>query len=276
MGDHDYVPRTAAGRDGLRALREDPAAALIGLDFDGTLAEIVTDPVQARPVGGATEVLAALAARSRAVAVITGRPVATAVTYAGLSGLAGTPGLVVLGHYGDEWWIAETDQYTGASPPPGLAAARAELPALLRELGAPGGVYVEDKGTSVAVHVRAAAEPHGLFVRLATPLHDLADRTGLVVQPGRLVHELRGHSSDKGAALRALVAERRAGSVLYAGDDLGDLTAFAAVEELRADGLPGLTVASLGPEPVPELTDRADLVVDGPTAVVAFLHWLPG
>lgn len=75
---------------------------------------------------------------------------------------------------------------------------------------------------------------------------------------------------DKGVALAEYVREVGAGSVLYAGDDLGDLPAFAAVEKLRSNGTPGLLVCS-GSTEVPELTDRADLSVPGPGAVVGFL-----
>ncbi|MDI1459035.1 trehalose-phosphatase, partial [Streptomyces sp. ATE26] len=42
------TPATQAGRDGLHALLAKPRAAVIGLDFDGTLAPIVADPEQAR------------------------------------------------------------------------------------------------------------------------------------------------------------------------------------------------------------------------------------
>ena len=75
---------------------------------------------------------------------------------------------------------------------------------------------------------------------------------------------------DKGVALADWVRETGATTVLYAGDDLGDLAAFAAVERLRSDGLAGLLVCS-GSDEVAELADRADLVVDGPTGVVGLL-----
>jgi trehalose 6-phosphate phosphatase len=78
---------------------------------------------------------------------------------------------------------------------------------------------------------------------------------------------------DKGVALNDYLREVHAGPVLYAGDDLGDLAAFAAVEKRRADGLPGLLVCS-GNEEVAELAARADLVVDGPAGVVALLDAL--
>lgn len=279
MSDTVHVPRTEAGRAGLRALRDDPAHALVATDFDGTLAPIVDDPERARPVEGAVEVLRDLTGVVGTTAIVTGRPAATAVAYAGLAELAGTPGLVVLGHYGDERWTARTGAYEEATPPPGLTDARTEVSALLRDPALPAGVSVEDKGTSVAVHLRGAADPAAAAAMLEAPLRDLAGRTGLVVQPGRHVFELRGAGGDKGTALRRLVAERAATSVLFAGDDLGDLAAYEAVEGLRAEGLraeriPGLTVACVGPEPVPLVTDRADLVLDGPAAVVAFLRTL--
>jgi trehalose 6-phosphate phosphatase len=83
---------------------------------------------------------------------------------------------------------------------------------------------------------------------------------------------LRPPGVDKGAALTAFLAEREPGPVLYAGDDLGDLAAYAAVEKRRADGLPGLLVCSGASEAsTRELADRADLVVPGPAGVVALL-----
>lgn len=80
---------------------------------------------------------------------------------------------------------------------------------------------------------------------------------------------------DKGVALQEYVRETGATSVLYAGDDLGDLPAFAAVEKLRQNGIPGLLVCSgNSTEEVTELVERADLVVDGPAGVVQLLHTL--
>ncbi|WP_416976060.1 trehalose-phosphatase, partial [Streptomyces sp. 4F14] len=95
------------------------------------------------------------------------------------------------------------------------------------------------------------------------------------VEPGRMVLELRPPGMDKGVALSRYVRELGAESVLYAGDDLGDLPAFAAVEALRSDGVPGLLVCS-GSEEVTELSQRADVVVDGPEGVVRLLRAIAG
>jgi trehalose 6-phosphate phosphatase len=257
--------RTSEGQAGLAALLADPGTALVGSDFDGTLSPIVANPAEARAVPGAAAVLARLAAVVGTVAIITGRPAAEAVE---LGGFADVPGLIVLGHYGAERW---QDGVLASLPvPPGIAAARAALPGLLAAAGAAAGTRVEDKATSLAVHTRQTADPEAALQLLLAPLTALAADTGLALEPGRLVLELRPRGTDKGLALRGLIAERRPGSVLFCGDDLGDLAAFEVIRALRADGLASCTVASASEE-VPQVVAAADLVVGGPPGVVALL-----
>ncbi|MFG1620214.1 trehalose-phosphatase [Nonomuraea wenchangensis] len=250
---------------GIEAILKDPAGAVIGLDFDGTLSPIVPDPATAVIHPAAPAVLAELGAHVRAVAIVTGRPPATALELG--PGLADVPGLVILGHYGFERW--ENGRISAPPPPAGVPRARAELPLLLDSLGVQG-VTVEDKGRAVAVHTRRALDPEGALATLREPLARLAERHGLVVEPGRMVLELRPPGMDKGHALGLFLAEQDARSVLFAGDDLGDLAAFDAV---RASGLPGVTVCS-GSAEVTALAERADIVVDGPDGVLALLSEL--
>jgi trehalose 6-phosphate phosphatase len=267
------VPGTRAGREGLDALLARPGEALIAFDFDGTIAPIVADPEQARAHPDAVPVLAALAPKVASVAVVTGRPAEVAVRNGGFAGVAGLEHLVVLGHYGAERWEAATGTVTAPAPHPGVAAVRAELPGLLDRSGAGQGTWVEEKGRAVAVHTRRADDPQAAFEALRGPLADLAGRHGLIVEPGRMVLELRPPGMDKGVALTEYARDIGAASVLYAGDDLGDLPAFTAVDELRAAGTPGLLVCS-GSDEVTEVRDRADVVVDGPAGVVRLLRAL--
>ncbi|MFG1707566.1 trehalose-phosphatase [Nonomuraea sp. M3C6] len=246
----------------MEAILSDPAGAVIGLDFDGTLSPIVPDPATAVIHPKAPAVLAELGAHVLAVAIVTGRPPATALELG--PGLADVPGLVVLGHYGFERW--EGGRISAPPPIPGVPRAEAELPLLLDSLGLQG-VWVEDKGRAVAVHTRRCADPEAALALLREPLAKLAEKHGLVVEPGRMVLELRPPGMDKGHALSLFLAERAARSVLFAGDDLGDLAAFDAV---RASGLPGVTVCS-GSAEVTALAERADIVVDGPDGVMALL-----
>jgi len=262
------APRTAEGRAGLAAIRQDPGTALIAMDFDGTLSPIVADPREARAHPGAVAGLRGLAGLVGTLAVITGRPAMEAVE---LGGFGSIPGLIVLGHYGWERW--EDGALAAPPPPPGVATARARLPELLAEAGAPEGTRIEDKGSALAVHTRRTADPAAALAAVADPVAGLAAATGLTLEPGRLVIELRPPGMDKGSALTALAAERRSGAILFAGDDLGDLPAFGAVRALRAAGHPGLTVCSASGE-VSELAAEADLVVAGPGEVAALLSAL--
>ena len=255
-------PRTDPGRAGLAALRADTAGALVAIDYDGTLAPIVADPAAAVPAVGAVEALAALAGRVGRVAVVTGRPAAVVVELAGLDAV---PGLVVMGQYGVERW--HDGAVDAAEPAEGLDDAREALPAMVARVGA----TLEDKGHSLVVHTRTA--PRGALERLAGPVASLGERTGLEVHPGRMVLELRPPGFDKHGALMA-VATPAPSAVLFAGDDVGDGRAFDAVDELRAAGVPGLTVFSDSAEGPDELRERADLVVDGPAGVVALLQQL--
>jgi trehalose 6-phosphate phosphatase len=99
------VPLSPEGRAGLAALLDDPGRALVALDFDGTLSPIVADPAKARAHPGAVPALREVAAVVGTVAVITGRPAASAVD---LGGFEAVPGLIVLGHYGLERWADGT------------------------------------------------------------------------------------------------------------------------------------------------------------------------
>ncbi len=263
---------TKAGRQGLSALLRDPQAALLAFDYDGTLAPIVADPAAAVPHPEVVRALGQLSLYVGGLAIITGRPARTAVELAGLREARGLESLVVLGHYGLERWEAASGRFVTPEPPPVLARARAELPDLLAALNL-SSAAVEDKGLSVAVHVRNLPDPDGALRQLEEPLRDLANRYDLAAEPGKRVIELRPRGMDKGEALRRLVAEQRARFVAFVGDDLGDLAAFDEIDRLRARGTPGLLVCSSSSEE-DALTRRADVVLTGPDGVADFMKAL--
>jgi trehalose 6-phosphate phosphatase len=271
------IPRTEAGNDGLGALIAQHRTALLAVDFDGTLAPIVSQPEAARPHPRASELLRALAASMRAVAVVTGRPPGVAASLLGFTPDE-PPNLLVVGHYGLETWTSAAGVGADASVDPRRSErvdrVRVALPALLLRVGAPSGTRIEDKGASVAVHVRETADPHAALELLREPLQRLAESEGLRLEPGRLVFELRPGGTDKGTALVSLVDVFSARSVCYVGDDLGDIAAFDALDDFRSKGIATLGVFSGAPdEPgLADLAERADLQLNGPDAVVAFLE----
>ena len=265
-------PATGPGRLGWQRLVSDPGRALLAFDFDGTLSPVVDDPEQAYAHPGVVPALVRLSPVVGTLAVVTGRPVTAVLRLADIEGAPTLSSLVVLGQYGVERWEAASGEVVAPPPPEGVARVREALPGLLAELGL-SAARVEDKGRAVAVHVRGLPGASEALERLRGPVERLAAEHGLTIEPGRLVLELRGSGMDKGQALRSLVESRGADCVVYAGDDLGDLAAYDAVDAMREQGRAGLLLCSASTEQ-DALTARADIVLPGPEGLVAWLEGL--
>lgn len=265
------------GEQRYAALVRAAAESVIGLDMDGTLSPIVEDPAEAHIHPDAGGVLVDLARQVCTIAIITGRPARQALALGGLDNLGQAihevgAELHVFGQYGNERWSSDHRRIISPRPPAGLGRFLLGLPAVLRRADATE-AHVEQKGLAVAVHTRRLADPEGALRRLAAPLGELAAACNLSLEPGRNVIEVRSPDVDKGDAVRTIAAETRAGGFLFAGDDLGDVEAFAAVEALTRDGLAGLTVCSSSTEQG-ALHDLADVVVPGPDGVLDLLRQL--
>jgi trehalose 6-phosphate phosphatase len=270
------TPTTDTGRAALDAMLDDPAQALLTVDFDGVLAPIVDDPYQAHVHPGAVAVLSRVAARLHGVAIVTGRPAEQALSLGGFAGADGLADLVILGQYGVERWDARTGEITAPEPPPGIEPARRRVPGLLAGLGLDD-AQVEDKGRALGLHVRRLPDPDAALERLREPVAALAAELDLHVEPGRHVFELRAAGIDKGHAIESLLTETGTTTIVYAGDDVGDVPAFDAVERHRDGGGNGLLIWSASdesPAAAERLGERADLVLPGPDGVIGWLEAL--
>ncbi len=268
---------SAIGEQEYAALLRAADHLVIGLDFDGTLSPIVEDPKSAHIHPEAGEVIVALAEQVRAVAVITGRPARQVLDLGGLEQIGNEVGehgreLFVLGQYGHERWTSTDRRIVSPAPPRGLATFMSALPRLLREAGATD-AWIEEKGLAVAVHTRRMSDRHEVFDRLLATMSEAARANDLAVEPGRHVVEVRAPGMHKGTALRGLLEELDAGAVGFIGDDLGDVEAFKAVQDLRGQGTPGLLVCS-GSAEEQTLVELADVVVEGPDGVMELLREL--
>lgn len=238
------------------------------IDFDGTLAPIVADPAAAYPHPDAAGLLRRLSDRWGRVVVVSGRPVSYLRSH--LSAAGGTE---LYGLYGLEQASADPAGPGIRTRPEGEAwRLPVEEAAAAAELHAPPGVHVERKGLTVTIHYRNAPEAEDWVRRFC---EQTADRTGLAAHGGKMSLELRPPVDvDKGTVVRDLA--RGMAAVLFAGDDLGDLPAFAELRRLRNLGVATVGVAAGGGETPAPVLEAADIVVDGPAGVVELLGALLG
>lgn len=245
--------------DALAALRASPATAGVFVDFDGTLSPIVAAAADARPLPGATEVLAALASRLGRLAVVSGRPVAyleahlpSSVELHGLYGLESRVDGRVVERPEAAIWRPVVDE----------VAASAE------DVLAPAGVDVEHKGLSLTLHFRRVPDAEDEAVTWA---RQAARRSQLHLRAAKRSLELHPPVSvDKGT----VVEERAAGlaAVAYIGDDVGDLPAFEALDRLAERGVLAVKVAVRTPDVSEALLARSHQHVEGPDGVLALLR----
>lgn len=145
-------------------------------------------------------------------------------------------------------------------PSPAIAGVLDRFQAFARERP---GVIVEDKGISAGLHYRqapqAADEAHQIARRLAS-------ETGLTLQTGHMVLELRTPGPDKGGAVRAFMAEPPflGARPVMLGDDLTDEAGFLAARSLGGFGVlvgsPRPTAAAFGLPDVGAVLDWLEAV----------------
>jgi trehalose 6-phosphate phosphatase len=233
---------------GTIARRADRAG--IFLDLDGTLAPIVPTPDLARVLPTVPDVLARLARDLAVVAIVSGRHSAD------IRSIVDVSGIVAVGTHGLE-----------DEPPMPDDVLRA-----IEEVAEAVGAWVERKGAAVAVHFRGLDDPLAAATAAEPALAAVAAAHGLELIGGKRILELMPAGRPrKGGAVERIVRERSLGAAMFAGDDVGDLDAFAALGRLRAEGVWTCAVIARGPETSDEVAAAADLAVDGPEGVVALL-----
>lgn len=238
----------------------DAAGTALFTDFDGTLSPIVARADEARPVPGAPDALGRLARRLLRVAVLSGRPldylaplVPAAVDISALYGLEQR----VAGRRGEHPDAGAWRAVVADAVADGIGA-----------LAALTAVVVEPKGLSVTVHYRNQPAAEGEVRAWA---EGIARRTGLDLRGAKASVELHPPiEASKGSVLREWAAG--AGTVVFFGDDVGDLPAFEALGVLRAEGRRTVAVAVGGDELPDAVAAAADVVLDGPPMLAGLLQ----
>lgn len=201
------------------------AACAYFLDFDGTLVDIAQSPVAVRANGRLRKIIESLRASSGgAVALITGRAVADIDRiFPGIR-------LAVAGQHGIERRTVQGRTIRHPFSARRLDPARRALAAAAARHA---GLWLEDKGLSVALHYRRAPQLASYAHRLArTAARSLGASHG--VRRGKRVVEIGPAGRDKGTAIEAFMREPpfRGRVPVFLGDDVTDEFGFAAVNRL--------------------------------------------
>jgi trehalose 6-phosphate phosphatase len=197
------------------------------LDLDGTLAPIAARPQDVRPDPRRTDMLERLAeAADGRLAVVTGRTLADVdrILEGRITAVAAVHGLVRRD---------STGRLHERAPHPDLHQA---AEAFRDFAGRDSGLLVEEKGLSVALHFRLARS-HAEAARACA--RRVAAETGLSLQDGDMVEELRTPGPTKADSVRAFMAEPpfRGACPMFLGDDATDEDGFTAARELGGAGI---------------------------------------
>jgi len=261
MLDPDLNPGDASAPDETPVVLPLPSRNLghpaLFLDLDGVLAPLAATPDAVKPDPYRTAVLRRLTDRLQGrVAVISGRTVAE------IDRIADGAALSASGVHGLERRRADGTLVNVAAVP----AVRQAVAAFEQFAENRPGVLVEDKDWSAGLHFRGAPSEAAAAGSLA---RRLAAETGLALQPGHLVVELKTPGTDKGTALKAFMQEPPfLGSIpVMVGDDLTDEHGFEAAADLGGFGVlvgpPRRTAATFGLPDVDAVLAWLDAVEPG-------------
>jgi len=203
----------------------DVATTAFFFDFDGTLCALAPSP-DAVVVSPRVPVLLnkLVASNDAAVAIVSGRPIADIDKFL-------TPlHLPVAGSHGAEFRDVDGSVEQVGFGDPRLEHMRASLQTLV---SAHPGLLLEMKSAGLAVHYRAAPQ-HAAAVEAATQQAVAEQGGAFVLQPGKMVFEIKPKGVDKGRAIRRYMeAAPFAGKMpVFVGDDLTDEKGFAVIDEL--------------------------------------------
>lgn len=201
--------------------------AALFLDLDGTLAPIAARPEDVRPDRVRNALLRRLSQRlGGRLAVVSGRSIddVDRILDASIIAIAGVHGLERRNAAG---------RVASAEPHPELDRVYAAMETFVKERP---GAHLEFKMLGVALHYRLAPAAADDALELA---RRLAWSTGMKLQQGNMVVELRSPGADKGVTVRSYMAEQPFvnGVPIFVGDDLTDEDGFAAAEDLGGVGV---------------------------------------
>jgi trehalose 6-phosphate phosphatase len=221
--------RAAAVRAAVENLIASDQPVAIYLDIDGTLLDVALTPSTVHVPTVLPWLIEALSSRlSGAVAIITGRPLAEADRLLQPSKFIGA------GVHGGQMRLSIDGKIERLSPSFN-PALQADIERIVKELP---GVVFEDKGSGIALHYRLVPnlqQPLILLLEALLPLYP----DQFKICGGRMVVEVLPVGFSKGSALHRIssLPQFANRTPVMIGDDISDIDAFRAAEELGGFGL---------------------------------------
>lgn len=207
---------------------------LVALDFDGTMAPIVNRAQEARPLPRSAAALATLAGMpSTTTALVSGRALESLRSVAAPP----APTLLVGSHGAETYWGPDSPVLElSADQHAALAQARA---CVAQATSLSPGTVAEQKPAGVVLHYRLASDADG-SAAVEHVNRELAHNPAFHITTGKKVLEISVLKANKGQSLALLRKFSGATATFFAGDDVTDEHAFAAL-------LPGDLGLKVGP-----------------------------
>ncbi len=218
------------------------------LDIDGTLLDLAATPAGVQVPSSLQSILTTLWKwTGGALALVSGRPLHD------IDRIFAPLELPAIGGHGAEMRIDPSSENVMRPTPLLEERMRRQLVSLLS-----GGMIVEDKGHSMALHYRSAPERGEELLRGVQRILAGIPNGSYEILPGKFVIEVKPTGFNKGTAVLELMelTPFRGRTPLFVGDDVTDDAVFAILPNLKGIGFsvgriaPGVTGTFNNPEEV--------------------------
>jgi trehalose 6-phosphate phosphatase len=238
-------------------------------DIDGTLSPYVPDPQKAQLYPGVASLLQQAQEHAH-VAILTSRALNDGAA------MVNVDKLTYIGTYGAEWsdglpWkhpiqvMPEAQAY--------IEPSRYLLDLVEEELSGLPEIILERKLLGGAIHYYHCPDPKQARQMILSVLEEPVRQANMHFGEGKWTIEVKPPiPEEKGRAVRRFVQHFGLQGIVFAGDDLPDLSAFIEIGRFRKEGVVGLSVLVQHVHTVPTLVEHADIVVQEVEGMVELLH----
>jgi len=241
----------------------------LAFDIDGTLSPFVPAPQKAQLYPGVVSLLQQ-AQEYAHVAILTSRAIDNGAAMVNIDKLT------YIGTYGAEWsnglpWehsvqvIPEAQAY--------IEPSKYLLDLVEEKLSGLPGIILERKLLGGAIHYYHCPDAKQARQMILAVLEEPVRQANMHLGEGEWTIEVKPPiPEEKGLALRRFVQVFELQGIIFAGDDLPDLSAFTEIGRLREEGVVGLSVLVQHVHTAPALVEHAGIVVQEVEGMVELLH----